>query len=470
MPFTSLLGQFKGAVRTPQYAKAGLLPGRIASTYTTLVTCQQPRLSEWTKLWRPPPIKYSPLGPVIRELRATTNFTKPELYDLPNVYYAPLWRYLITKKEHNNRPTARSFWSLPKVDFYSTMRQHLGIPDDSSLKLPSATNGSRGTDVLQSSPPSLPNSSIVSLEGDAESSINGATTHTSRALPTIHEIDLAASSNGDSKDLARPPSAWVVPDEWKLVTSLTIQDLITPQMLLRIIEGCTRLRRLSANIHPPSSSQDSDDELGVSKTHADKLETLLITTSAELYPIFKSLHLPNLKTLSVEWHRSLGHEFPSCHPRLGLLDLLTASSSLTSLSLFNIFPPEHELLVYLQGKQAQIIEELVVRGDYTPPLDISSGRLVTGKTLSTLSEKPFSWLRNLDISHISANDGQLSHLMMSISSQSSKRTPRQLTFSFLEGESDHKDDMKCFRRLTNKQGLKVLERKGAERLLVVTAV
>ncbi|KAG5643385.1 hypothetical protein DXG03_000999 [Asterophora parasitica] len=464
MPLTTVLGLFKGAVRTPRREKPTILS--LNAKFTTHhVARQQPAgLAGWTKLWRPMSI-YAPFGQVLRELRTTTTFTKPYLFHLPNVFYSPLWRRLFSKEEYTSRSTAVSFWSLPKVEYYSLMRRYIGL--DENLKV-SADNSFSIAEGLSPLPQSsnlsaTPEEDLVSSEPN-----NSPTVHSSKASASQTSV---AIPNGEDSGAAEVPhsaensslplpllpsqthvppaftsqklgssssssSAWVVPDMWKQATSLTLKTPISPEMFLAVLRECAKVRKLSVNICPSSSFQQLDEQIDNLVTTADNLEMLSITTSAEPYPILKSLHLPRLKVLSLDWDRSLGRDFP----RDSCLDLtpLFKTSSLKSLSLSNIFPLEDSIISFLQSR-GDLVEELAIRGDFTPQLlAIPIERLVTGRTLSALSEHDVCCrLRTLDLSYISAHENELTTM---ITSRKKGSTPWHLEFSFLK-ETGSQSDM-----------------------------
>ncbi|KAG5640076.1 hypothetical protein DXG03_001304 [Asterophora parasitica] len=252
-----------------------------------------------------------------------------------------------------------------------------------------------------------------------------------------------ASSPAADESVSSP----VVPEEWKLATNLTLMNAITPKMLLSVLKECKKLRRLSANL------QASGEELHIPTVQADNLRTLCITTSAELYPVFTALRLPNLVCLSVDWDRSKGHDFPLCYSALGLVQLLETSCSLKSLSLSNIFPPEDELLLIL-AKRNILFEELTIRGDYSHHLPtISHRRLVTERTLSMLSQGSVCpGLRTLDLSYISAEKAQLWDMVhMRNKSLPHSQTPPSwhLEFSLLR-QTVKQEDLKDPRLLDEK--------------------
>ncbi|KAG5642234.1 hypothetical protein DXG03_003379, partial [Asterophora parasitica] len=418
MPLMTVLGLFKGAVRTPHYAQPKILPSHLNTKLSIAhVFRQRPSLSDWTKLWRPPPIYAAP-GPVLRELRATTTFTKRYLFHLPNVYYSPLWRQLIISI---TRTIAVSFWSLPKVDFYSIMRQymaaldeddHLGVPADNSFS-------------IAQGPTSPPQSSILLMksEGDLTSSefdnspAQASTSQTSVAIPNRQDSEVDDHHSTENFSLPSPSPlsqtqvppltsneggssspGWVVPNAWKSKNTLTITESIVPKMFLAIIMECPNLRTLSVNICPPISSDEDVDSLKI--VWAENLMMLSIITSTDPCPIFTYLRLPQLHSLSLAWDRSSGHDLFTCPDGLKVDKLLEASSrNFMSLSLSNILPPEEELLAILKLHGGKL-EELVVRAEPTPGLlAVSLERLVTGKTLSTLARN--GRLRTLGLSYVS---------------------------------------------------------------------
>ncbi|KAG5639889.1 hypothetical protein DXG03_002573, partial [Asterophora parasitica] len=186
----------------------------------------------------------------------------------------------------------------------------------------------------------------------------------------------------------------VIPDEWKLETTLAPVDPISLRMLLSILKECNQLQSLSVNLHA------SGEELDIPIIQADSLKMLSITTSAEPDPIFMALRLPNLARLSVEWDRSTGHNFPLRKPALDLAQLLKTSSSLISLSLVNVFPPEDDLRTILE-KQDMLCQE--------PTQGNSSDRQVRRVTvqwrLPTLSKGSIGpESRTLQITLISADE------------------------------------------------------------------
>ncbi|KAG5640678.1 hypothetical protein DXG03_007548, partial [Asterophora parasitica] len=228
------------------------------------------------------------------------------------------------------------------------------------------------------------------------------------ALEASHPVPLpppqsqAPSASSPASD--ESVSSLVVPEEWKLKTTLRL-DSVSPKMLLSILKECKLLQSLTADL------QASDEELPrVPIIQADNLETLSIKTSAEPYPIFMALCLPKLLRLSVEWDRSKGQDRPLSHPAFGLVQLLETSSSLDFLSLSDIFPPEDDLLVVLK-KQGMLCKELAIDSSHRlQPKKSQLRRLTAERRLSTLPLKgsvhPVSSTRTLNITYISADKVQ----------------------------------------------------------------
>ncbi|KAG5640050.1 hypothetical protein DXG03_001517, partial [Asterophora parasitica] len=454
MPLMTVLGLFKGAVRTPQYAQPKILPGRLNTKSMTHVFRQQPSLSNWTKLWCPPPVYAAP-GPVLRELRTTTTFTTPYLFHLPNVYYSPLWRQLVTSV---TRTSVASFWSLPKIDFYSTMRQYigtldeveqLGVPADISVSIAEGSSLLPQSSILSATP----GGDLISSEADNSptgQSLQASTSQTGVVTPNRENSAVEVHQSTENFSLPPPSlsqtqvppaftlneggsslsSGWVVPNAWKRKINLTITKSIAPKMFLAILKECPNLRALSVNICPPISSQEEIYSPEI--TRAGKLQMLSIMTSTDPHPVFTSLRLPKLKSLSLGWDRSSGHDLLACPEGLKIDKLLEKSSDFYSLSLSNIFPPEEELLAILKS-HGEKLEELIVRADPTPGLlAMSLERLVTGKTLLALAHS--GRLKSLDLSYASPEvvpAAEVSGLSATISSRElSAPAPWQLAISF----------------------------------------
>ncbi|KAG5640188.1 hypothetical protein DXG03_000671, partial [Asterophora parasitica] len=273
-------------------------------------------------------------------------------------------------KEHNNRPTARSFWGLPNVDFCSIIRGYLRVSNNSDpIQGPSTDDSCSDTSqIVTASPAPIPQLTLTTERHPAISEastpriaveapsvadnlgVNVSTsdldfTHPLPPQPSQAQAPLASTPVSDES-----VSFSVVPDEWKLETTLAPVDPISVRMLLSILKECNQLQSLSVNLHA------SSEELDVPIIQADNLKMLSITTSAEPDPIFMALRLPNLDSLSVEWDRSTGQDFPLYESALDLAQLLKTSSSLTSLSLVNVFPPEDDLRTILE-KQNMLCQE-----------------------------------------------------------------------------------------------------------------
>ncbi|KAG5644489.1 hypothetical protein DXG03_008316 [Asterophora parasitica] len=274
-----------------------------------------------------------------------------------------------------------------------------------------------------------------------------------------HPGSSCSSSIASSEESALSTCTWVVPDEWKLTTELTVKNSISAEVFLKIVSECNLLQRLSVTIHHRDSNRPTLTQGRTIRSNA--LEILSITTSVEPRPLLDALNLPNLSHFHLGWDSCHGQSSPR-HSQSGLYRLLKESScSLKSLSLLNIFSAESELLDCLKDAHLRAdLEELAVLGDdsYSIP-SRSTGRLVTGKTLRMLaSSRAYPNLKTLDLSNIVADDGQLSSMVRSRAPTLEK--PLHLVFSFQGNSRHHRNDLKTIRRL-NGNGFS-FRMKGAE--------
>ncbi|KAG5641809.1 hypothetical protein DXG03_004151 [Asterophora parasitica] len=244
-------------------------------------------------------------------------------------------------------------------------------------------------------------------------------------------------------------SPWIIPEDWKFAKRLLLKKPISAEMFLTILHDCPLLQRISVILdHHEASLETCLSGPGNARICAANLEMLSLTTSVEPLPILDALLVPKLTALYLGWDRTRGHR--SAYPEsseIGFCELAKRSScALKSLELFNVYPPESELMRYLLDA-GQALEKLHVWADPTLAFPRrSSGRLVTDDTIRLFQNVQICpRLRILQLAFVAAIDGRLTVMM---ENRRNAGKPIQLTFSLRYGLEKHIRDLAAIFRLS----------------------
>ncbi|KAG6830313.1 hypothetical protein H0H93_014076, partial [Arthromyces matolae] len=213
---------------------------------------------------------------------------------------------------------------------------------------------------------------------------------------TIGSIPSECSSSRGSRvylSASTPPSSVIphdqdpkLPEDLVSVKNLEIQNPISISTFMQILQSYTRLQRLSVRIDK-SSDLDLTSRPLASVVVAKNLVDLKIITATETKPLLDSFKAPNLRMFHLEWDPK---DRLAPMPRdsdIGLHQFLKESSCvLHTLHLVGLFPDESHLVNCLELDGLSQLQALLVRDDNSQPYYTNtSGRLITGKTLSALT-------------------------------------------------------------------------------------